>query len=746
MKPLSDARIRLYAIFIRAVCGIVLCAPGGLLGQASTAPDRLSGTTSVDFDAGRKAYTFHGVDVDYTYYLDRGGSLFALSAKPRWGGKEFFPSYYGGVSAELGGQVREPWTADGQKSLQYRLNAAVRSKDTVTANWQMKNGADTANYSMKMFLMGQILVLDVTGDARGKLAGLGFNQTSPSEGTRVIRVPYLTLLGLLYRKDSDWERSNASSITPWLDGQSTETGFSSQRVEYSKLSNGNRNAFRERIYLSVARELANVLPNVVGPTAPRQQDLWNRIVLSYGRFFPWMLRAPQQEDPTPNYVAKLSAAGVRDLAVIVKDWNKGQFDHDYPCTWPPDDFEKSSCWGAPVAGKGEGGVAGLRKLRDALRAKGYLFGLHENYTDYHTTGCDLAALVGKGEYRGLLPSGKPAKAFYYDCRDKPSQSWLLKPSKVEAVARWSMGQIKTGMGGTQALDWSYLDVGSSVNPSGPILWDRERSLVDFDASVPGAGKFISTLSAYRRLPAVARGMYNGPVLGEGTNHFLYAGYFDGFEARLVTADDRFFGRAVPLLLDFDLRRFHGKSAYHGMGHIQYFFADAPGTSHERVTEDEIHEYIATELAYGHAALVTKAVVRDYEHSISHAVQEQIYLLPVQKMYGMASVTQIQYFDAGGGKTAAEYIGAHPDEFDVLRSPGFMGKVRVVYGNGVVVYVNRTGEQWTLDLDTGTQGWYSYNLVLNGKPTLGTGAKPATRVILPPANGWVAYLPVRPPGT
>jgi hypothetical protein len=731
----------------------VLTPSETVFAQTTPAPDRLPGPTSVEFDAERIAYLFHGVDVDYTYSLDHGGSLYALTARPRWGGREFFPSYYGGVSAELEGQISEPWTVDGQKNVQYKLNTVIRSNDTVAVNWQMKRGRDTTNYTIRMFLLGQTLVLDVTGDGKGKAAGLGFNQTSPSEGTKVIRVPYLTLFGLLYRRDGrsfmslyvDWERTNASSITPWLDGRSTKTGFSSQRVEYGKLTSGNRNTLGERVYLSVARDLVNVLPNVVGPAAPRRRELWNRIVLSYGRFFPWMLRAPQQEDPNPNYVDRLHDAGVRDLAVLVKDWNKGQFDHTYPCSWPPDEYLKSACWGAPVAKQGEGGAAGLRKLRDALRAKGYWFGLHENFTDYHSSNCDLGTLMGKGEYRGLLPDGKPARTFTFDCRDRPSQAWLLKPSRVEAVARWSTGMIRSGMGGAQPVDWSYLDVSSAVNPSGPVAWDRERSLVDFDASVAGAGKFLSTVNAYRRLPSVVRGVYNGPVQGEGTNHFLYAGYFDGFEARLVTADGDFSGRSVPLLLDFALRKLHGRSAYHGVGHIQYFVSGNPSRSRDRVADDEIVEYIATELAFGHGSLVTKAVLPDYDHSITHAAKEQSYVLPVQKMYGMATPVQILYFDSNVGKTAAEFIGDHPDEFDVVQSSQFMGKVRVTYDNGVVVYVNRTAGPWTLDLDTGVDGWYSYNILRDGQPSLGTGAKPATRVVLPDKCGWVAYLPIRPAG-
>ena len=712
-------------------------------------PDILPGSTTVEYNPGNREYLFHGVGVDYIYSLAGGGSLHALTA--RLNGEEFFPSAYGGVTAELEGSVREPWSMDGRKNLVYTLLQRSQDGNAVNLTWEMRYNGDSVSFTLRLHVVGQVLVIDIEGDGSGKLSGVGLSQSTPSDGTKVIRVPYLTLCGILYRKASqgfvslfaDWEQTSASSITPWLDRQSTQSGYYGQRLEYSRTTGGRRNNLKERVYLSASGDLGYVLPNVVGPVAPRLQEIAGRIVLSYGRFFPWITKAPQSEDPTPDYLDRLYGAGVRDLAIIAKDWSRGQFDHDYPCTWPPDEYLTSACWGADVAGAGEGGAAGLRNLRDAVRSKGYLFALHENYTDFHASACELESMIGPGEYRGLLPDGRPAKTFFNDCRDHPSQSWLLKPSRLDQVARWSMGEIVKGMGGSKPLDWSYLDVSSAVNPSGPVSWDQQRSYVDFDATVADCGKFIGTLKSYRHLPAIARSIYQGPVQGEGTNHFLYAGYFDSFEARLLTADDRFFGERVPLLLDFDLGKLHGRSAYHGMGHIQYFFGSGE-SPRERISEDEICEYIATELAFGHSGLVTKAVLRDYDQSILHASLEQRYAVPVQKLCAAARVSGISYYDSGGFRSASEYITRHVDRFDDYQSSEFMGKIRVAYANGAVIYVNRSNGPWTIVPETPSRGWYSYHVLVNGSPALGAGALPGKPVELPPRSGWLAYLPNTPP--
>ena len=81
-----------------------------------------------------------------------------------------------------------------------------------------------------------------------------------------------------------------------------------------------------------------------------------------------------------------------------------------------------------------------------------------------------------------------------------------------------------------------------------------------------------------------------------------------------------------------------------------------------------------------------------------------------------------------------------ERFDDLRSTEFMGRIRVAYDNGVIVYVNRTVEPWAVSLKTGAGGWYSYHVLIGGKTTLGTGTLSGTTVILPPESGWVAYIP------
>jgi len=719
-----------------------------ILAFSETAPDVLAGSTAVEFLTSGSDVVFRGVGVEYRYRPSLGGSLAALSARFQGSEREFTPSYYGGIAADLGGAIRTPWSAEGQQGLAYELESLTRNGDTVHAVWKMIWRRDSCEYRFSFHLQGQVLVLDIEGDETGKAAGIGLNRAYPSENTRVVRVPFLALSNVLYREDSgcfvsfyaDWERTNASSVEAWTDRTRRSTGYYAQRLGYAKRTDGRRNKVSERLYLSVAKNLINVLPNIDGPSAPRREQLASKIVLSYGRFFPWLLSAPRGADPTPHYLDSLTRLGVKDLAIILKDWNNGQFDHAYPCTWPPDDYRRSACWSARVAGVSEGGAAGLRRVREAVRSRGFAFGLHENYTDYHASECSLSNRLGPGEYRGLLPDGTPARTFHFDCRDAPSQAWLLKPSLLERVVPWSVGQIIAGLGGSPAVDFSYLDVSSAVNPSGPVSYDPSRSYVDFDATVGGSGRFQGTLQAYRTLPATVRELYQAPVQGEGTFHMLYAGYYDDLEGRLVTADDRFRGVRVPLLLDFALRKLHGKSSYHGLGHIQWFFAEQASRPAERITEDQVLAYVGTELAFGHGGLVTKAVLPDYDHSLMHAAVEQRLALPVQKAIVLSTVDRIVYDDDGEEVDASTFIVRHPDDFDDVTSDYFMGRVVVAYQNGVTVWVNRSQRPWDVTLPRPLGPWYSYHAIVDGVLAADAGSLSAAVVTLPPLSGWLCALP------
>ena len=96
-----------------------------------------------------------------------------------------------------------------------------------------------------------------------------------------------------------------------------------------------------------------------------------------------------------------------------------------------------------------------------------------------------------------------------------------------------------------------------------------------------------------------RDTHGGPLFGEGTNHFYWAGRCDGVEAQVAGGEDH-----VPLL-DFDLLKIHPQMVNHGMGYYERWFRHGYDIDWGRDTGsmEQIDKYRAQELAYGHAGFV-----------------------------------------------------------------------------------------------------------------------------------------------
>jgi hypothetical protein len=731
--------------------------------QMSTQPTQLPGATSVELMD--STFVFHGVGVTYLYSLrepDPGrGTLRALTVKTS-GGETFWPSNFGGIKAELAGALRCPWDPQQWPLVHHRLVSAKLEGDSVAVMiWTIRAGNDSCLYSYRFSLSGQTLVMHFEGDDTRKAAGLGFNNanTPSNEDLHVIGVPCLPIMNVLFVRKSgvfvtlfvDWESSNASGIRAWYDGKSKTTGYYSQMIEYEPLTSGQRNQLGETAYLSVARDIESVLPNLVppsgSPTAPMRDTLLHRMVVS--DFNPFPLLNHPRTFPGGGYLGLLdSVSGARHVAFIVKNWNSGQFDRNYPQTWPPDDFQDpTGIYGVYAKG---GGAAGLKAVADALKRDGYLFGLHENYVDYYDRTVHRPAAAAMTLSCGLLPNGQKAEAFDNADARPPQRSFLLKPSIAAKVATAiETTRIIPGLS-PNAPQWCYLDVSSSVNPSGPLVSETleqpanpRRSYVDFDAGLGAdAGKFIATVKAYRGLAAAVRRNYNGPVQGEGGNHFLYAGYFDGFEGRLTIGNGDAAGYRVPLLVAF-AQRIRDKSAVHGVGHIQDFFRQYRAA----ISDAQVKTFMATELAYGHGGLVTVATTNLADHSLKQAQWEQKYLMPVQRLYAGAEPVSVTYYDAANKPfSVSDYIRLHPTTFDVIEDPdNFMGRIRVVYSDSLEVWVNRTRQPWDLGAVGKAGGWFSDNAFTGGPDTvLASGRRPdSTRFVLPAENGWVCYSPTEP---
>jgi hypothetical protein len=519
----------------------------------------------------------------------------------------------------------------------------------------------------------------------------------------IINVPYLTMTNILYTDGIftsmyfDWEKTNASIIRS-LESFTTPTRpnsvYYAQSLAYRPLTNGTYNNFNETIYLTVSPSIVDVLPNLTNPISPYKNESGSRLVSDH-----W-------ESPfstVNNKVQSLYDAGINSLWVINHDWQNAGYDNKYPDILP--------------ANASYGNDTGLVAVSKNIRDHGDLFSAHENYVDFYpdAPSWNPNAIAKNSD-------GSFVKGWFHLI-----QSYQMKHSLAANYLNSFASSIHTAL----ATNSSFLDVHSSINPS---------SHVDYDASVINAGKFSEALKNYRNLGPLMRAAHQGPVSGEGYNHMLFVGYYDDIAAGINTGGQAK-GHTLPLLVDFDLFKMHEKAVVHGVGYYERFWYDAtPNGGFIAYPKEKVLEYIATEIAYGHAGFIpTPARLVNY---IEAANLEFKHVFSAQKQYVNAKAISILYHDNMRNEeiSSSEYIRRYPTTFNQIDSPNFMGQVKITYDNGTIVCVNRNQTK-TWQLNIGISGsFFNYNAIINGKKIQYIGNSNTTDYLLPAINGWVVYAP------
>jgi hypothetical protein len=626
------------------------------------------------------------------------GTLNALSCQTT-DGNQFLPSYYGGPTLNINGQMIPPYSG----AVSYQLVRAWEEQETLFLEWHMNYGSHTYPYTYAFHISGQTLVIDVTSEA----TDANFFHLDRSQDTfpySIVYIPYWTLSNVLFTHDSfvsmffDWQRSNATQLVP-LDGSySGASARFAQNALYETKTDGSRNPLSERIYLTVSSRLNDVLPNIPNPVSPMRHISADHLVWDL-----WL----QDFSNVKSYIEEMGTAGITDLWIIEHNWQHAGYDNAYPNVLPAN----------PLLG-GEGG---LKAVSQTAKRYGYLFALHENYVDMYENADDWnpddLALDKWGDFRVSWQNPQTGL-----------EGYLIKPERAAFYAQNFSPRINNDYTTSAA----YLDVHSAAPPS---------NKVDYDASHAGAAMFRNTWSHYCDIAGIARQAHQGPVSGEGQHHFLYAGYYDDFSAQIHTGhnNSEIGGVWLPLLVDFHLEKIRDKTMSHGVGYYPRFFVDENHQENYLIFERE-HTliYIATTLAYGHAGAIPSPWRVD--HYLEAATLHHRHVLPVQRHYADARPVSILYSDNGVLRTASEYIGRYPHTFDEYDDPHFMSQVRVEYDNGVIVCVNRhPSRSWTVDIGE-IGGWFSQHTTLQQAEILDVGFSPRTVFVLPPESGWVVYSP------
>ena len=437
-------------------------------------------------------------------------------------------------------------------------------------------------------------------------------------------VHYLPVQQVFVSRYLDWTQSHSSRCPQ---GQAT----------YEPTTAGSRNPLFETGYIAVSPDIGEVLPNIPHPPSPYLATLGPRIMLDI-----WGHHQGTYAGDAEN-LRLLKDLGVDHVAIIQHVWQRYGYDVKLPDHLPADPRF--------------GGEEGMKLFGQTANACGYLWSLHENYIDLYPDAPSYDASA-----RVLRADGTPSPAWYN--AGTQVQSFGLKCNRALGFAKNNSPEIHRRYATTAA----YLDVHTCVPP-----WHQ----LDHEAKQPLAAMALAKMQYDTELFQFERDTHQGPLFGEGFQHFYWAGRCDGVEAQVAGGEDH-----TPLL-DFDLLKIHPQMVNHGMGYYERWFRS--GYQHrlgeETGTMEQIDKYRAMELAYGHAGFVGSP----HDHNWHWVVREHHLVHPVQRLYATANVTEILYEVDGQLVTAS-----------VALAIGDTSRQRIRYDSGLTLWVNWRPEPWQVE--------------------------------------------------
>jgi hypothetical protein len=354
---------------------------------------------------------------------------------------------------------------------------------------------------------------------------------------------------------------------------------------------------------------------------------------------------------------------------IVQNWQAGGFDALLPDSiWMPD-YPPN-----PVVGS----VEELRAAAEAGRALGR-FGFRTNYAFLRE---QAPSRVRKLVDFAQGPDGKP--------------SWHSQPSRWLNLARRQESEI-VGLFHSTASFTDQLGSGGV------------GTYLDFNRAAGGDGTIAGAVAHQRGLARLIKETCHGPLGTESMIQQDLIGYYCDFgDYGVMDGHDRLF---TP---EYKLRRLQDVTVNYGCGLYYRFFEMPPYPRFHANQLDLWHDpalmddYRCCEVLLGNGGYIF------WPCPWSYAITEAILVGRLQRRYALASVASVEYETPAGWKSLEELVrgGFCLESRTWLGQQTELGRIRVVYGNGLTVIGNRLPRAMTVTLPSGRLvlpqfGWVAY---------------------------------------
>lgn len=497
--------------------------------------------------------------------------------------------------------------------------------------------------------VGNALVAEVSAPEGGEPAEIRFGRPELPEGARRIVFPYYTLKEpnpqarpavLAVPGRTGHPATFVSGTFDWYASAASSLGFAAGAearglnadMRYYLMTDRRRNAVRERFVWAVGDRIDAVLPEIPNPPSPYRREVGTRAWATHG-----VTDRETKRAKDAAYWRDVKARGMTRM--IVTDHESGWRDGE----------ESFTCRTNTAPAKG-GNASQAEYARTMIDELGFLYGPYHNYVDLAPVNAnwdvDLVARCAAGQ-NGRL-------------QDAWRRCYTIKSARAPELCRRFSAAIQEMF----RFNCAYCDVHTNHQP-----WRN----TDYDARVPGAGKFTSVYFDYGELLSEQRRIWNGPVFSEGDCHWLYAGLNDGNYGR----DDRWrFDRGEnPWIVDFDLRRIHPLVVTIGVGNYWQFYPDErpKGMSLDRAMD----RIFAATLAFGHSPFFFGGAQEGKGPDIE--LRSYFLLQPIAAYTTQSEAAEVSYLNADGLGESLERA--------VFTGVVNRSQIHVRYADGTEVVVN-----------------------------------------------------------
>ncbi|MFQ6104928.1 MAG: hypothetical protein ACE5OP_11670 [Candidatus Glassbacteria bacterium] len=560
---------------------------------------------------------------------------------------EVLPAYAAGPRWKIGKKTYHP----GSKNLHHKLLQKRLEDGKLSVTHQVMLDGKPFRYAYTLYIEGKSLVVEFSSETGG--AAMVFFGSMQFDDQKAIIMPYNQTVQVRYLYGPYAYFSNAFDYTISNASYMDFDEAGNCMATYVACIGGKRNPVRERIFLTISPEFAEVLPSIPLDPSPYLEEMARSII-----FDEWWSKFQK----TIEDIKLIHSYGVRNCILIRHAWQQKGIDHGYPLVLS--------------ARTSAGGDRGLIELSETCRSLGYRIALHLNPDQIFLTPVTMKR-ISEG---------------YLKMEQDGSQRWRegsMGYLKADKMVSLNVEEIMPEIMNRYHTTAVYYDVVGKLTP----WW---YTYDDYDPALGTGFKFRTMHEATIELFQKSKELVDGPVFTEGRG-MMYAGVSDGNES------EYFYGEMDPLIVDYELLRVHPNMASHGMGYFGRWKAlyrprGGKGESNytwyrsDIMTQSRLDTYRLQELAFGHIAfLQSKDVAPPLTDQFFH---EYNMVVPIQKHYANSKVRKILY-DVDGRLVPAS----------IALVTSSMRKVYVEYDSGLSLWLNGSGKDWVIGNHTIPQGGF-----------------------------------------